>query len=45
MDKFIGCVEHLDKNLEEYKYFYEQPLLSKEPSLDKAIAFVRSIVK
>jgi hypothetical protein len=45
MDKFIKCVENLDKNLEEYKYFYEQPLLSKEPRIDGAIQFTRSIVK
>jgi hypothetical protein len=45
MDKFINCVKHWDVTPEEYKYFYEQPLLEKAPSLDDAIAFVRNIVK
>jgi len=45
MDKFVGYVKHWDENLENYQHTYEQPLLTEEPKLDDAIAFVRSIVK
>ena len=45
MDYFVWNVKVLDEELESYQHIYEQPLLLKEPSLDDAIAFVRSIVK
>ena len=45
MVKFIGYIEELDNDFEQYKLRYEQPLLNHEPKLDDAIAFVRSIVK
>jgi hypothetical protein len=45
MVKFVGYIEELDNDFEQYKLRYEQPLLNQEPSLDDAIAFVRSIVK
>jgi hypothetical protein len=45
MVKFIGYIEELDNDFEQYKLRYEQPLLNQEPSLDGAIQFVRSIVK
>jgi hypothetical protein len=45
MEYFVDNVKDLDENLESYQTTYEQPLLIKEPSLNEAIAFVRSIVK
>jgi hypothetical protein len=45
MNRFVEYVRGWDGNQEMYKHTYEQPLLTKEPSLDGAIAFVRSIVK
>jgi len=45
MDYFVGKVKAFDEDLEFYKTTYEQPLLTKEPTLDDAIQFVRSIVK
>jgi hypothetical protein len=42
---FVGYIEELDNDFEQYKLRYEQPLLDYEPSLDGAIQFVRSIVK
>jgi hypothetical protein len=45
MVKFVGYIKELDNDFEQYKLRYEQPLLDYEPSLDDAIAFVRSIVK
>jgi hypothetical protein len=45
MGNFVEYVRGWDNNDEMYKYTYEQPLLTKEPKLDDAIAFVRSIVK
>ena len=42
---FFCFLKYLDQDLDWYKYTYEQPLLDKEPSLDDAIAFVRSLVK
>jgi hypothetical protein len=45
MSRFTEYVRGWDTNQEMYKHTYEQPLLLKEPSLDGAIQFVRSIVK
>lgn len=45
MTKFVNYIEHLDSDLEHYKLVYENPLLDYRPTLDDAIAFVRSIVK
>ena len=45
MDWFINHIKKCDQDSDLYKYFYERPLLNKKPSLDDAIAFVRSIVK
>jgi hypothetical protein len=43
MDKFVEIVSSLDRYEDQYKSYYEQPLLTKEPKLDDAIAFLRSI--
>jgi hypothetical protein len=43
MDKFVEIVSGLDRYEDQYKSYYEQPLLDYEPSLDGAIQFVRSI--
>jgi hypothetical protein len=43
MDWFLKEIEEIDENCILYQAMYEQPLLLKEPSLDDAIAFVRSI--
>lgn len=45
MDYFVGKVKTWDESLEIYKHMYEQPLLKKEPKLDDAIAFIRSVAK
>lgn len=45
MDSFVRKVMRSDQALEAYKFTYEEPLLTKEPKLDDAIEFVRSIVK
>jgi len=45
MSRFTEYVRGWDTNPEMYKHTYQHPLLTKEPSLDDAIAFVRSIVK
>jgi len=45
MDNFVEYVRGWDNNQEMYKHTYEQPLLEKEPKLDDAIQFVRSIVR
>jgi hypothetical protein len=45
MNALVSKVMRTDQALEMYKTMYEQPLLLKEPKLDDAIAFVRSIVK
>ena len=45
MDSFVRKVMRSDQALEAYKFTYEQPLLTKEPKLDDAIEFVRSMVK
>jgi alpha(1,3/1,4) fucosyltransferase len=44
MEGFVRKIMRTDQALEIYKTHYEQPLLLKEPSLDDAIQFVRSIV-
>jgi len=43
MEWFVDKVKAFDEDLEFYQTTYEQPLLTKEPKLDDAIAFVRSI--
>ena len=43
LEIFIGYIERWNEQLELYKDMYEQPLLTKEPKLDYAIAFLRSI--
>jgi hypothetical protein len=45
MEVFVRKIMRTDQALELYQTIYEQPLLLEEPSLDGAIAFVRSIVK
>jgi len=45
MGNFVEYVRGWDNNEEMYKHTYEQPLLTKEPKLDDAIQFVRSIIK
>ena len=45
MDALVRKVMRTDQALEMYKATYEQPLLTKEPKLNDAIQFVRSIVK
>jgi len=45
LEPFVMHIGNIDQDLEVYKSVYEQPLLDCEPSLDDAIAFVRSIVK
>lgn len=45
MSRFVEYVRGWNINQEMYKHTYEQPLLLKEPSLNGAIEFVRSIVK
>jgi hypothetical protein len=44
MEQFVEHVSFFDRNLEAYRSVYERPLLDEAPSLDNAIAFVRSIV-
>ena len=43
MDRFVEIVSSLDRYEDQYKSYYEQPLLNEEPSLNGAIQFVRSI--
>ena len=45
MGRLTEYVRGWDNNQEMYKHTYEQPLLEKEPKLDDAIQFVRSIVR
>jgi hypothetical protein len=45
MEYFVGKVKAFDEDLEFYQTTYEQPLLNETPSLNEALAFVRSIVK
>jgi hypothetical protein len=45
MNKFVQIISGIDMHDDSYKSYYEQPLLTQEPKLDDAIAFVRSIVK
>jgi len=44
MEKFVEHVSFFDRNTEAYQAVYERPLLDEAPSLDNAIAFVRSTV-
>ena len=43
MEDFVDTIKQMDEALDWYKERYEQPLLTKEPKLDDAIAFLRSI--
>jgi len=45
MDYFVSHIADMDDDIAWYREVYNQPLLLKEPKLDDAIAFVRSIVK
>jgi hypothetical protein len=45
MDWFLKEIEEIDENCILYQAMYEQPLLDKEPTLDNAIQFVRSLIK
>jgi hypothetical protein len=47
MNWFVNFIKNIDTDdtQEMYKAIYEQPLITKEPKLDDAIQFVRSIVK
>jgi len=45
MDGFVESIEGYDTKETWYEHIYQQPLLLKEPSLNNAIQFVRSIVK
>ena len=45
MDGFVDLIQRVDSNPDQYEHYYQQPLLNYKPSLDDAIAFVRSIVK
>jgi len=45
MGYFMQKIKRTDEALEIYKTVYSEPLLLKEPKLDDAIAFVRSVVK
>jgi hypothetical protein len=45
MDFLVSKVAMLSTDDRYYREIYEQPLLTKEPKLNDAIAFVRSIVK
>jgi hypothetical protein len=45
MAGIVEWVEKMDNDVELYQRIYEQPLLYREPELDDAITFVRSIVK
>lgn len=45
VEALVNYLIDYDENLEWYQDMYEQPLITKEPKLDDAIAFVRSIVK
>ena len=45
MDWFITTIQAIDESKEIYEDMYNRPLLWEAPTLDNAIAFVRSIVK
>lgn len=45
MDWFVTTIQATDESKEIYEAMYNRPLLWEAPSLDNAIAFVRSIVK
>jgi hypothetical protein len=45
MSYFTQKIKRTDEAIEIYKTIYQEPLLLKEPKLDNAIQFVRSIVK
>jgi hypothetical protein len=45
MTEFVKLIANVDSSEDLYKTMFEQPLLKKEPKLDDAIQFVRSIVK
>lgn len=45
MDWFVTTIQATDESKEIYEAMYNRPLLWEAPTLDNAIAFVRSIVK
>lgn len=45
IDWLVEHVSEVDENIELYRAIYEQPLLTKEPSLNEALAFVHNAVK
>lgn len=45
VEALVNYLIDYDENLEWYQDMYEEPLITKEPKLDDAIQFVRSIVK
>ena len=45
VEALINYLIDYDENLEWYRDMYEEPLLLKEPTLDDAIQFVRSLIK
>ena len=45
VEALVNYLIDYDENLEWYRDMYEEPLLLKEPTLDDAIQFVRSLIK
>ena len=45
VEALVNYLIDYDENLEWYQDMYEEPLITKEPKLDDAIAFVRNIIK
>lgn len=45
MEYFVRKVQLWDEDLVIYRSTYQQPLLTKEPSLNEALAFVHNVVK
>lgn len=40
---FVTRISRINQDLEFYQYVYEQPLLTEEPSLNEAIAFLHNV--
>ena len=45
MSEWASRVGEVSRNIDEYKFIYEQPLLDKAPSLDLAVAKIQKILK
>jgi hypothetical protein len=45
VEALVNYLIDYDENLEWYQDMYQEPLITKEPKLDDAIAFVRNIIK